>query len=103
MNTYELMIVFRPDFPVDDENVIRTFITKLTGGATIKKITVFGKKNLAYPIKKLGVAGRYNEGVYILALLEKENIISVSSIEKEVSMGSDVLRYLLTLTKEKKN
>lgn len=96
------MIVFRPDFPIDNEDVIRTFITKLTGGAVISKLTVFGKKNLAYPIKKLGVAGRHNEGVYILALLEKENI-RVASIEKEVSMGNDVLRYLLTLQKEKKN
>jgi len=101
MNTYELMIVFRPDFPIDDENVIRTFITKLTGGAVIKKITIFGKKNLAYPIKKLGVSGRYNEGVYILVILEGENI-RVASIEKEVSMGNDVIRYLLTLQKEKK-
>jgi ribosomal protein S6 len=102
MNTYELMIVFRPDFPIEDENTISTFITKLTGGATIKKITVFGKKNLAYPIKKLGVAGRYNEGVYILALLESGNI-HVASIEKKVGIGKDVLRYLLTLQKEKKN
>ena len=101
MNTYELMIVFRPDFPFDDEKNIRTFITKLTGGAEIKKLTVFGKKNLAYPIKKMGVAGMQKEGVYILADLESDTI-QVGAIEKEVSMGNDVLRYLLTLAKEKK-
>jgi len=94
------MIVFRPDFPIDDEKAIRSFITKLTGGGAVTKLTVFGKKNLAYPIKKMGIAGRHDEGVYVLALLEKDSI-SISAIEKEVSMGSDVLRYLLTAQKEK--
>ena len=98
MNTYELMIVFRPDFPIEDEKTIRTFITKLTGGADIKKLTVFGKKNLSYPMKKMGIAGEQKEGVYILALLEGKKI-AISSIEKEVSMGPDVLRYLLTVVK----
>ena len=102
MNTYELMVVFQPDFPIDDEKNIRTFLTKLTGGAEVKSLTVFGKKNLSYPMKKMGVAGQQKEGVYILATLESGKI-HVASIEKEVSMGPDVLRYLLTLQKEKKN
>ncbi len=96
------MVVFRPDFPIDDEKNIRTFITKLTGGAIITGLTVFGKKNLAYTIKKMGVAGHQKEGVYVLANLESDTI-QVGAIEKEVSMGNDVLRYLLTLQKEKKN
>jgi len=98
---YELMVVFRPDYPIADEKAIRASITKLTGGSTITKLTVFGKKNLAYPIKKIGVAGQQTEGVYVLAQLQGASI-KVGSIEKEVSMGNDVLRYLLTVKKEKK-
>jgi len=101
MKSYEFMVVFRPDFPVDDENTIRTFLTKLTGGATIKNVSVLGKKRLAYPIKKIGVAGMQKEGLYVLAILESQGI-QVKTIEKEVSMGNDVLRYLLTVQKEGK-
>ena len=95
------MVVFRSDYPVDDENTIRAFLTKLTGGATIKTVSVLGKKRLAYPIKKIGVAGTQKEGLYILAILESQGI-QVKTIEKEVSMGNDVLRYLLTVQKEGK-
>ena len=101
MKQYEFMVVFRPDYPVDEENTIRAFLTKLTGGATIKNVSVLGKKRLAYPIKKMGVFGMQKEGVYILATLESDRI-QVGSIEKEVSMGNDVLRYLLTVRKEGK-
>jgi len=102
MNTYELMIVLRPDFPILDEKTVRTFITKLTGGATITHLTIHGKKNLSYSMKKMGVPGKQVEAIYILAVLEKD-VIKVGDIEKEVSMGNDVLRYLLTVQKEKKN
>jgi len=95
------MVVFRPDFPVDDENAIRTFLTKLTGGAAVKNISILGKKRLAYPIKKMGVSGMQKEGVYVLATLESDGI-QVARIEKEMSMGNDVLRYLLTVRKERK-
>lgn len=103
MNTYELMVVFRADFPVDDEKKIREFLTKLTGGASIESVSVLGKKRLAYPIKKVGVAGRQTEGVYVLAIVEG-NDVRVAAIEKEVGLGTDVIRYLLTVKKEgKKN
>jgi ribosomal protein S6 len=49
----------------------------------------------------MGIAGEQKEGVYILALLKGKKI-AISSIEKEVSMGPDVLRYLLTVKKENK-
>ncbi|KKS87717.1 MAG: hypothetical protein UV63_C0057G0009 [Microgenomates group bacterium GW2011_GWC1_43_11] len=69
MKSYEFMVVFRADFPVDDEKTIRAF-----------------------------VAGMQKEGVYVLATLESERI-QVGAIEKEASMGNDVLRYLVTVKK----
>jgi len=102
MKSYELMVVFRADFPVDDEKAIRTFLTKLTGGSVITSLSVLGKKHLAYPIKKMGVTGMKTEGVYVLATLDSDTV-RISSIEKEVNMGNDVLRYLLTARKEGKS
>jgi ribosomal protein S6 len=101
MKAYELMVILRADFPVTDEKDVRAFIAKLTGGATIDTINIIGKKFLAYPIKKMGVPGKQQEGIYILATLKSDNI-QVGKIEKEVSMGNDVLRYLLTVLKEAK-
>ena len=101
MKVYELMVIVRADFPVDDEKGIRAFLTKLIGGGAITSLSVMGKKHLAYPIKKMGVPGMQKEGIYLLATIESSNI-AISAIEKEVSMGNDVLRYLITLQKEKK-
>ena len=101
MKVYELMVIVRADFPVDDEKGIRAFLTKLIGGGAITSLSVMGKKHLAYPIKKMGVPGMQKEGIYLLATIESSNIV-ISAIEKEVSMGNDVLRYLITLQKEKK-
>jgi ribosomal protein S6 len=100
MKRYELMVVFRADFPIDDEKKTHAFLTKLTGGAAVTQVSVLGKKRLAYPIKKMGVPGMQKEGVYVLATIESDRI-QVGTIEKEASFGNDVLRYLLTARKGK--
>lgn len=87
---YELMVVVKPDAGVTDEKKAREVIENLMGDrATISSVSFLGKKQLAYPIKKL------NEGVYILAKIEGSKM-SVHEIEKKVQLGSDVLRFLLT-------
>lgn len=89
MRQYELMVVLRPDFPLDKEQEREKVIAKLAGeGVTVKTTTLLGKKQLAYPIKK------HNDGVYVLAALEAPAII-VGDIEKRTRQDTDVLRYLL--------
>ena len=100
MKTYELMVVFRTDFPVDDEKKICEFLTKLTGGAVITNLSDLGKKLLAYPIKKIGVSGRQTEGIYVTATAETE-YINMAAIEKGANMKGEVLRYLITARKER--
>jgi small subunit ribosomal protein S6 len=89
MRTYEFMAVFRPDV---DEKTLEAAVAKLVAGdgITVKKFDVMGKKTLAYPIKK------YTEGLYILATIEGA-ALRADEIEKRVKLGSDVLRYLLTV------
>lgn len=86
---YELMVVLRPDFGVE-EKPIRELIAKLIGDRKIQELTVMGKKTLAYPIKKL------NEGVYAVATVAGDPI-NVVELEKQLKVGNDVLRYLLTV------
>ena len=84
---YELMVVLRPDFGVD-EKPIKDLVTKLVGGRKLVELTVLGKKRMAYPIKK------QSEAVYAVAKVSGEPL-KVVELEKQIKMGVDVLRYLL--------
>lgn len=84
---YELMVILRPDFGVEEKK-IRDAVTKLVGETTIKELTVMGKKQLAYPIKK------QVEGVYALAILSGKPV-AVGDLERQMKLGTDVIRYLL--------
>ena len=86
---YELMIVLRPDYGIE-EKPIRDLIGKLIGDRKIKECTVMGKKRLAYPIKK------QTEGVYAVAILTGSPM-NIGAFEKQIKMGNDVLRFLLTI------
>ena len=85
---YELMVIVKSDFP-DNKDAYTTLVSKLVAGAAVTELTVLGKKPLSYPINKK------EEGMYILAMIEGK--VDVSLIEREVSLGNDVLRYMLTV------
>ena len=88
IRTYELMLVVRPDFPVDDTKKRDDLIAKIMKDAQIKDVTVLGKKHLAYPIRK------QTEGIFILIHLSGDSI-KTGLIEKEAKLGTDVIRFLL--------
>jgi small subunit ribosomal protein S6 len=85
------MLVLRPDFGIE-EKPIRDLVAKLIGDRKISALTVMGKKQLAYPIKK------QSEGVYAVATFSGEPL-KVADLEKQMKMGTDFLRYLL-MTKD---
>lgn len=86
--TYEFMLILKSDFPVDDTKKRDALIAKLTKGATVKNIVTWGKKQLAYPIKK------QNDGIYLIITLEAESLKS-GDVENEAKLGTDVLRFML--------
>lgn len=97
MRTYELMAIVRPDLEVTErraEEIVNKLVEKV--GGKCASVTVWGKKALSYPIAKMA------EGVYILATVEADTLKS-ADLEKEVRMGSEVLRYLLIQKGESKN
>jgi small subunit ribosomal protein S6 len=88
--SYELMLVLRPEMDVTEQSATQ-LVEKLVGSeATVAGISLLGKKMLAYPINK------QMEGIYVLAKLEGAHT-RVGEIEKKVQLGTDVLRYLLTV------
>ncbi len=84
---YEVMLVLRPDFGVE-EKPARELVQKLIGDREMKEFSMLGKKRLAYPIKK------QNDAVYVVATIQGAPL-KVATIENQMKMGPDILRYLL--------
>ena len=90
MNKYELALVLNPS--LDEEakteafNKVQDLITRF--GGTIEKVDDWGKRRLAYEIKKV------NEGFYSFTTFEAALTAPVE-IESRVRIMEDVLRYLI--------
>lgn len=87
---YELMVIMVPTFDASKDADVKKMLTTLVGDTLlVKDVTVHGKKELAYEINK------HKEGVYIYSTLE--GLAKIADIENRVKLGTDVIRYLLTV------
>ncbi|NWF77427.1 MAG: 30S ribosomal protein S6 [Chloroflexi bacterium] len=90
MHDYEMVAIISPE--IDEEGVSK-IVDKVTRsinsrGGAVEEITNWGRRKLAYPIKK------FMEADYILArfkLMPK----SVKELESEVRAFENILRYLV--------
>ncbi|MBE2220515.1 MAG: 30S ribosomal protein S6 [Anaerolineae bacterium] len=91
MREYELTIILRPNL---EESVREELIERVTGWLTNNdeaaqkpEIKHWGKRYMAYPIKK------NSEGYYVFfeAMADPENI---SNIERNMQYTEDILRYM---------
>lgn len=90
MPNYELVLIINPE--IADEEV-PNFINKLSEmikkiGGTIDEINQWGRKKLAYPIKRCA------EGNYLLAKL-KLKPASTKELDANLRLSGEVLRHLL--------
>jgi small subunit ribosomal protein S6 len=90
---YELMVILKPLLPEDIragiQKRLESLLKKFKG--EIKAQDNWGKKHLAYPIKK------NDEGYYIVYQLEMDPS-TIDSFKQELKLISDILRFLLTKT-----
>jgi small subunit ribosomal protein S6 len=90
MHDYELVAIINPE--VDEEGVSK-IVDKVTQsisnrGGVVEETQKWGRRKLAYPIKK------FMEADYVVArfkLMPK----SVKELEGEISVSGDILRYLV--------
>lgn len=88
-NAYELMIVLPTSLPEKDEKKILEEVKKnLKGEGKIEETTHFGKRKLAYPIKK------ENEGNYWLLNLTIDGK-EASGLTQKLKSEEKILRHLL--------
>jgi small subunit ribosomal protein S6 len=90
LNEYEIAVLYHPDLEIDLEKAsakVEKIIT--TDGGKITKTDNWGKRKLAYPIKKQEFA------VYVIysTQLPAE---SVTKIEKTLNIADEVIRFLIT-------
>lgn len=90
MNKYELALVLRPgleeEAKVAESQKVQDLITRF--GGTIEKIDDWGKRRLAYEIKKV------NEGFFSFISFEAEGS-APAEIESRIRIMENVLRYLI--------
>lgn len=97
MNSYELMVILRPDL---NEERVSQEVTKyqefLTNNAAEEvSVKVWGKRRLAYQIR------RFNDGIYVLFNFNGEGQ-QIALIERDMRLNDNVMRFLsIKLTPEK--
>ncbi len=92
MRSYELMCLIRPELTEEEiqslSQEIQNDMQNL--GGEVKNVDLWGKKILAYPIKKR------KEGYYIVYnFLFSTN--QLRELERRLKLREDILRYLLIL------
>ena len=96
MNSYSLALILRPDL---SEGSIKEFLLGIKGfiekeGGEWKEAEEWGKRALAYPIKK------QNEGYYFF-LHFRSNPDLIKNLQKEINLKKEVIRSMLEKVKEK--
>lgn len=88
---YELMVILKPLLPEDIRAGIQKRLESLVKKAkgSIVSQDTWGKRHLAYPIKK------HEEGYYIVYDLELDPA-HIVEFQKELKLISDILRSLLS-------
>jgi small subunit ribosomal protein S6 len=95
MRTYELTIIISPTV---EEEGIQSQIESLTERITqaegqVANVKMWGRRKLAYPIKK------FTEGQYVLFTLQLLPE-SIKEIERDLLISETVLRHLVVCTDE---
>ena len=91
MNEYELVFIVHPDL---DDTAFQAQLEKVKGwitdaGGQVTKVDLWGKRKLAYPIRK------QREGRYVV-LNTKMPATFCTTLERNLRFQEPVLRFLLT-------
>lgn len=90
MIAYEMMFILNPELGEEEiEAVIERLQTIIqTGGGEITNLDKWGKRRLAYEVKK------FQEGYYVLLNFKSPSAVA-SEVERVVKISDNIIRYLL--------
>lgn len=89
MRIYEIMFIVRPEVPEEDlDRMIAQFEGVVTStGGVVQKAEKWGRRRLAYPIR------RCREGQYVLFTVES-NPPTVKEFERRLKVSDQVVKFL---------
>ena len=92
MRKYETVFIAHPSF---DEEGVNGLIERFkgvieNGGGTVANVDLWGKRRLAYPIKKV------NEGTYVLMNFESESELP-RELDRIYRITDGVLRHIIVV------
>lgn len=95
MRKYEVVLIFHPEL---DETALNDALDKVkdwitTAGGTITKVDAWGKRRLAYIIRK------QREGVYYLVSTEFSPTFA-TELDRNLRFHEPVIRYMITAVEE---
>jgi len=95
MAGYELVFIVQPEMEEEPRNALVAKVTQTISDlkGTVEKVDPWGKRRLAYPIKK------YREGFYVLVQMDMPTS-AVRPLERAIKLMEDVIRYLIVRRNE---
>jgi small subunit ribosomal protein S6 len=93
--SYEVMFIVRPDLLEEDlEKLITTLQGHATSaGATVEKVDKWGKRRLAYDVKK------FSDGQYVLFVLKADGK-AIHELERRLRVSEPVIKFITVRTDE---
>lgn len=89
MKKYEVMFIAKPLEEAEVTSIVEFISNLLTkNGAKIEKVDLWGKRHLAYPVKK------QNDGYYVLINFEIEPD-AIFEIDRVIKIREEILRHLI--------
>jgi small subunit ribosomal protein S6 len=90
MRPYELGFILHPEVEQSDvtQTVDRVGQYVTSGGGEVASVDVWGRRALAYPIR------RQNEGTYVFLQVQLEPQ-AIQELERNLKLDEEILRYLL--------
>jgi small subunit ribosomal protein S6 len=90
MRQYETMFILRPEFDKEQSQAATARYTDIitNNGGTVDKVSEWGKRRLAYEVKK------YREGIYVLVNFTAEADVE-KELERNFKISEDVIRYMI--------
>ncbi len=89
MNPYELLLIITPDHDENEAEALANQVKGIIeGGGTLLKVDPWGKKRLAYPIRKR------SEGYYVLYIFESAPSF-VAQLNQSLHVIEAILRYMV--------
>ena len=91
MNNYEGLFIIKPDLNEDSVKGVHKTLGEIVvkNGGTVKKDEVWGKRALAYPVKK------FKDGNYYKLEFEAPGD-AVSKVEAACKLNADIIRVMIS-------